>query len=116
MRNGERSRQTGNGTRRKSEIPFEDSFSSEQIFAKRVEKDVWKTHGCAVYTKEPILSDERRVIGGSRELREHSTRGWTIALVRVMDRLPLPTDRIYETLIRVEWPNPTGKYRTASAP
>lgn len=116
MGNGERSRQTGNGTRRKSEIPFEDSFSSEQIFAKRVEKDVWKTHGCAVYTKEPILSDERRVIGSSRELREHSTRGWTIALVRVMDRLPLPTDRIYETLIRVEWPNPTGKYRTASAP
>ena len=30
---------------------------------------------------------------------------------RVMDRLPLLTDRIDETLIRVEWPDPTGKYR-----
>lgn len=33
------------------------------------------------------------------------------AEVRVMDRLPLPSDRIDETLIRVEWPDPTGKYR-----
>lgn len=32
------------------------------------------------------------------------------AEVRVMDRLPHPTDRIDETLIRVEWPDPTGKY------
>jgi len=32
------------------------------------------------------------------------------AEVRVMDRLPHPADRIDETLIRVEWPDPTGKY------
>ena len=31
--------------------------------------------------------------------------------VRVMDRLPHPADRIDETLIRVEWPDPTGKCR-----
>lgn len=37
-------------------------------------------------------------------------KGWTIQ-ARVMDRLPIPSDRIDETLIRVEWPDPTGKYR-----
>lgn len=37
------------------------------------------------------------------------------AEVRVMDRLPLPGDRIDETLIRVEWPDPTGKYTRPAA-
>lgn len=36
--------------------------------------------------------------------------------VRVMDRLPLPSDCIDETLIRVEWPDPTGKYRQGAHP
>lgn len=36
--------------------------------------------------------------------------------VRVMDRLPHPADRIDETLIRVEWPDPTGKCRTVAHP
>lgn len=33
-----------------------------------------------------------------------------------MDRLPLLSDRIDETLIRVEWPDPTGKYRPGAHP
>lgn len=37
------------------------------------------------------------------------------AEVRVMDRLPHPADRIDETLIRVEWPDPTGKYTRPAA-
>lgn len=41
-------------------------------------------------------------------------RGWTRGRVRVMDRLPHPADRIDETLIRVEWPDPTGKCRPAA--
>lgn len=32
-----------------------------------------------------------------------------------MDRLPHPADRIDETLIRVEWPDPTGKYTRPAA-
>lgn len=37
------------------------------------------------------------------------------AEIRVMDRLPHPADRIDETLIRVEWPDSTGKYSARPA-
>lgn len=43
---------------------------------------------------------------------EPEPKGWTIPRgPRVMERLPIPPDRIDETLIRVEWPDPTGECR-----
>lgn len=58
------------------------------------------SRGCLedVRTQERILWDRGSTVDEGGQCR-----------VRVMDRLPHPTDRIDETLIRVEWPDPTGK-------
>lgn len=44
------------------------------------------------------------------------SQGVDNAEARVMGRLPIPPDRIDETLIRVEWADPTGKHRQGCAP
>lgn len=44
------------------------------------------------------------------------TQGVDNTEARVMDRLPIPPDRIDETLIRVEWPDPTAKYQGCAPP
>jgi len=54
---------------------------------------------------ERILRIRRRAIIGRVDNAE----------ARVMDRLPHPADRIDETLIRVEWPDPMGKYSAGPA-
>lgn len=65
------------------------------------------SRGCLedVRTREKILWDWRAtgVEGGQ-------------CRIRVMDRLPHPTDRIDETLIRVEWPDPTRKCQPVAHP
>lgn len=67
-------------------------------------QDVWQTDG-RTSGEDSLGFEEGRSAAGRVDNAE----------VRVMDRLPLPADRIDETLIRVEWPDPTGKYTRPAA-
>lgn len=62
-----------------------------------------------------IDAREERMFGGIPRWGAEP-KGWTIPEARVMDRLPIPPDRIDETLIRVEWPDPTAKYQGCAPP